>query len=77
MTKNNSNKVQNAQSLDNFIEKYVKNSNGEKEFTEIVYIDAQVYEMAEEEADALGITVEVLIDAILREHFDKLFGESK
>ena len=74
MTKNNSNNVQDAQAFKNFVEKYVKNNNGEKNFTEIVYIDAQVYDKAKEEADVLGITVEELIDAIMREHFDKIFG---
>ena len=77
MSKNNSNNVQDAQSFNNFIEKYVKNNKGETDFTELVYIDAQVYEKAKEEADFLGITVEKLIDAIMREHFDKLLGEEK
>ena len=71
MSKNNSNNVQDAQSFNNFIEKYVKNNKGEKNFTEVEYIDAKVYEQLEKEADVLGVTLGVLVNAILRESIDR------
>ena len=71
MTENNSNKVQNAQAFNNFVEKYVKNSKSEENFTEVEYIDAEVYAQLEKEADALDITVGVLVNAIFKEFIDR------
>ena len=71
MTENNSNKVQNAQAFNNFVEKYVKNSKSEENFTEVEYIDAEVYEQLKKEADALDITVDVLVNAIIKEFIDR------
>ena len=71
MTENNSNNVQNAQTFNNFVEKYVKNSKSEENFTEVEYIDAEVYEQLEKEADVLGITVGVLVNAIFKEFIDR------
>ena len=71
MTENNSNNVQNAQAFNNFVEKYVKNIKSEENFTEVEYIDAEVYEQLEKEADALDITVDVLVNAIIKEFIDR------
>ena len=71
MTENNSNNVQNAQKFNNFVEKYVKNSKSEENFTEVEYIDAEVYEQLKKEADALDITVDVLVNAIIKEFIDR------
>ena len=71
MTENNSNKVQTAQAFNNFVEKYVKNSKSEENFTEVEYIDAEVYEQLKKEADALDITVDVLVNAIIKEFIDR------
>ena len=71
MTENNSNNVQNAQVFNNFVEKYVKNSKSGENFTEVEYIDAEVYEQLEKEADVLGITVGVLVNAIFKEFIDR------
>lgn len=71
MTENNSNNLQNAQGFNNFVEKYVKNIKSEENFTEVEYIDAEVYEQLEKEADALGITVDVLVNAIIKEFIDR------
>jgi len=71
MTENNSNNVQNAQAFNNFVEKYVKNSKSGENFTEVEYIDAEVYEQLEKEADVLGITVGVLVNAIFKEFIDR------
>ncbi len=71
MTENNSNNVQNAQAFNNFVEKYVKNSKSGENFTEVEYIDAEVYEQLEKEADALNITVDVLVNAIIKEFIDR------
>lgn len=71
MTENNSNNVQNAQTFNNFVEKYVKNSKSEENFTEVEYIDAEVYAQLEKEADALDITVGVLVNAIFKEFIDR------
>ena len=71
MTENNSNNVQNAQAFNNFVEKYVKNIKSEENFTEVEYIDAEVYEQLEKEADALDITVDVLVNAIFKEFIDR------
>ena len=71
MTENNSNNVQNAQAFNNFVEKYVKDSKSEENFTEVEYIDAEVYEQLEKEADVLGITVGVLVNAIIKEFIDR------
>ena len=71
VTENNSNNVQNAQAFNNFVEKYVKNSKSGENFTEVEYIDAEVYEQLEKEADVLGITVGVLVNAIFKEFIDR------
>ena len=71
MTENNSNKVQNAQAFNNFVEKYVKNSKSEESFTEVEYIDAEVYAQLEKEAEALDVTVDVLVNAIIKEFIDR------
>ena len=71
MTENNSNNVQNAQAFNNFVEKYVKNSKSGENFTEVEYIDAEVYEQLEKEADALDIKVDVLVNAIIKEFIDR------
>ena len=71
MTENNSNNVQNAQAFNNFVEKYVKNSKSEENFTEVEYIDAEVYAQLEKEAEALDITVDVLVNAIIKEFIDR------
>ena len=71
MTENNSNNVQNAQAFNNFVEKYVKNSMSEENFTEVEYIDAEVYAQLEKEAEALDITVDVLVNAIIKEFIDR------
>ena len=71
MTENNSNNVQNAQTFNNFVEKYVKNSMSEENFTEVEYIDAEVYEQLEKEAEALDVTVDVLVNAIIKEFIDR------
>ena len=71
MTENNSNNVQNAQAFNNFVEKYVKNSKSGENFTEVEYIDAEVYEQLEKEADVLGITVGVQVNAIFKEFIDR------
>ena len=71
MTENNSNNVQNAQAFNNFVEKYVKNSKSGENFTEVEYIDAEVYEQLEKEADVLCITVGVLVNAIFKEFIDR------
>ena len=71
MTENNSNNVQNAQTFNNFVEKYVKNSKSEENFTEVEYIDAEVYEQLEKEAEALDVTVDVLVNAIIKEFIDR------
>ena len=71
MTENNSNNVQNAQTFNNFVEKYVKNSKSEENFTEVEYIDAEVYAQLEKEAEALDITVDVLVNAIIKEFIDR------
>ena len=71
MTENNSNNVQNAQTFNNFVEKYVKNSKSEENFTEVEYIDAEVYAQLEKEAEALDVTVDVLVNAIIKEFIDR------
>ena len=71
MTENNSNKEQNAQAFNNFVEKYVKNSKSEENFTEVEYIDAEVYAQLEKEAEALDVTVDVLVNAIIKEFIDR------
>ena len=71
MTENNSNNVQNAQTFNNFVEKYVKNSKSEENFTEVEYIDAEVYVQLEKEAEALDVTVDVLVNAIIKEFIDR------
>ena len=71
MTENNSNKVQNAQAFNNFVEKYVKNIKSEENFTEVEYIDAEVYAQLEKEAEALDVTVDVLVNAIIKEFIDR------
>ena len=71
MTENNSNNVQNAQTFNNFVEKYVKNSKSEENFTEVEYIDAEVYARLEKEAEALDVTVDVLVNAIIKEFIDR------
>ena len=71
MTENNSNNVQNAQTFNNFVEKYVKNSMSEENFTEVEYIDAEVYAQLEKEAEALDVTVDVLVNAIIKEFIDR------
>ena len=71
MTENNSNNVQNAQTFNNFVEKYVKNSKSEESFTEVEYIDAEVYARLEKEAEALDVTVDVLVNAIIKEFIDR------
>ena len=71
MTENNSNNVQNAQAFNNFVEKYVKNSKSEENFTEVEYIDAEVYAQLEKEAEALDVTVDVLVNAIIKEFIDR------
>ena len=71
MTENNSNNVQNAQAFNNFVEKYVKNSKSGENFTEVEYIDADVCEQLEKEANALNITVDVLVNAIIKEFIDR------
>ena len=77
MTENNSNKVQNAQAFNNFVEKYVKNSKSEENFTEVEYIDAEVYEQLKKEADALDINVDVLVNAIIKEFIDRYQASGK
>lgn len=71
MTENNSNNVQNALAFNNFVEKYVKNSKSGENFTEVEYIDAEIYEQLEKEANALNITVDVLVNAIIKEFIDR------
>ena len=71
MTENNSNNVQNAQTFNNFVEKYVKNNKSEENFTEVEYIDAEVYAQLEKEAEALDVTVDVLVNAIIKEFIDR------
>ena len=71
MTENNSNNVQNAQAFNNFVEKYVKNSKSGENFTEVEYIDAEIYEQLEKVANALNITVDVLVNAIIKEFIDR------
>ena len=71
MTENNSNNVQNAQAFNNFVEKYVKNSKSEENFTEVEYIDAEVYAQLDKEAEALDVTVDVLVNAIIKEFIDR------
>ena len=77
MTENNSNNVQNAQTFNNFVEKYVKNSKSEENFTEVEYIDAEVYEQLEKEAEALDVTVDVLVNAIIKEFIDRYKASGK
>lgn len=77
MTENNSNNVQNAQAFNNFVEKYVKNSKSEENFTEVEYIDAEVYEQLKKEADALDINVDVLVNAIIKEFIDRYQASGK
>ena len=77
MTENNSNNVQNAQTFNNFVEKYVKNSKSEENFTEVEYIDAEVYAQLEKEAEALDITVDVLVNAIIKEFIDRYKASGK
>ena len=71
MTENNSNNVQNAQAFNNFVEKYVKNSKSEENLTKVEYIDAEVYAQLEKEAEALDVTVDVLVNAIIKEFIDR------
>ena len=77
MTENNSNNVQNAQAFNNFVEKYVKNSKSEENFTEVEYIDAEVYAQLEKEAEALDVTVDVLVNAIIKEFIDRYQNSDK
>ena len=77
MTENNSNNVQNAQTFNNFVEKYVKNSKSEENFTKVEYIDAEVYEQLEKEAEALDVTVDVLVNAIIKEFIDRYKASGK
>ena len=77
MTENNSNNVQNAQTFNNFVEKYVKNSKSEESFTEVEYIDAEVYARLEKEAEALDVTVDVLVNAIIKEFIDRYQNSDK
>ena len=77
MTENNSNNVQNAQAFNNFVEKYVKNSKSEESFTEVEYIDAEVYAQLEKEAEALDVTVDVLVNAIIKEFIDRYQNSDK
>ena len=77
MTENNSNNVQNAQAFNNFVEKYVKNSKSEENFTEVEYIDAEVYAQLDKEAEALDVTVDVLVNAIIKEFIDRYQNSDK
>ena len=77
MTETNSNNVQNAQTFNNFVEKYVKNSKSEENFTEVEYIDAEVYAQLEKEAEALDVTVDVLVNAIIKEFIDRFQTSGK